>query len=142
MKRALALLFLAAGATFPALAQQPGREEDPIGRYLYPPELIMSHQQEIVLQEKQRAAIKSELQKAQSKFFDFQWQMKEEGERMTQLLQATPVDEAKVLEQADKIMSLEREVKKTHLSLLIRIKNTLTREQQAKLAEIQKSSGK
>jgi Spy/CpxP family protein refolding chaperone len=59
--------------------------------------------------------------------------MQEQTSKMTQLLQQTPIDEAKVLELADKIMSLERDIKRVHLGLLVRIKNTLTAEQIARL---------
>jgi hypothetical protein len=38
-----------------------------------------------------------------------------------------------VLEQLDRILSAERDVKKAQIGLLIRIKNTLTRDQQEKL---------
>ena len=135
MKRFAWILFAAA----PLLAQQPP-QDDPIARYLVPPDLIMGHSQELNLQEKQRAAIKSEVQKAQSKFIDLQWDMKEESEKMVRLLQQTPADEMKILEQADKVMSMEREIKKTQLSLLIRIRNTLTAEQMAKLDEIRRKN--
>ena len=43
-----------------------------------------------------------------------------------------------VLAQVDKVLSLEREVKKAQLSLLIRIKNLLTDAQQGRLAELRK----
>jgi len=43
---------------------------------------------------------------------------------------------AKALAQADKVMSLEREVKRAHLGLLVRIKNVLSESQQSKLAEL------
>jgi hypothetical protein len=39
-------------------------------------------------------------------------------------------------------MSLERTIKKTHLSLLIRIKNALTAEQQEELKAIRDRPGK
>jgi Spy/CpxP family protein refolding chaperone len=134
IRRSALLLFLA----LPLFAQQPG--EDPLARYLVPPDLIMAHSGELNLLEKQRAAIKSEVQKAQSKFIDMQWDMKEETEKMVRLLQQTPADEARILEQADKVMSLEREIKKTQLSLLIRIRNALTPEQIAKLDEIRRKN--
>ena len=73
---------------------------------------------------------------------DFQFEMQPEAEKMTLLLQEKPVDEAKVLGQADRLMSLEREVKKTQLTLLVRIKNLLTPAQQAKLNDLQKAEGK
>jgi len=127
------LCFIAVSmAAVALLAEQPGND-DPIGRYLFPPELIMGHSQELSLLEKQRAAIKTEVQKAQSKFVDVQWEMQEEGQKMEKLLRQAPADETRILEQADKIMNLEREIKKTHLSLLIRLKNLLTPEQIAKL---------
>ena len=130
IRRAIFLLFVAV----PLFAQQ----DDPIGRYLAPPDVIMAHSQELALQEKQRAAIKAEVQKAQSKFIDAQWDMKEESEKMVRLLQQAPADEARILEQADKVMALEREIKKTQLALLIRIKNVLTAEQLAKLDAIRR----
>lgn len=56
-----------------------------------------------------------------------------------QLLQQSPADETKILEQADRIMALEREIKRAHLALLVRIKNTLTAEQIAKLEAIRRA---
>ena len=135
MKRLfITLLFL----SISAFAQQPPPNDDPIGRQLFPPEMVMGHQDELGLQEKQRAAIRSEVHKVQSRFVDLQWQLSEETEKMATLLRSTPIDEAKVLEQADRVMAQEREVKKMQLSLLVRIKNLLTPEQIAKLQEIRR----
>jgi len=119
-------------------AQQPPQEADPMARHLFPPDLIMAHQEELGLQEKQRAAIKAEVLKAQPKFLEWQWDMGEETQKMLALLRTTPVDEAKVLEQADRIMALERNVKRTHLSLLVRLRNLLTAEQLARLEQIRR----
>ena len=132
MKHFALLLLLAV----PLSAQQP--QDDPLARYLLPPELIMAHSTEINLAERQRAAIKSEVQKAQSKFIDMQWDMKEETEKMVRLLQQSPADEARILNQADKVMGLEREIKKTQLALLIHIRNVLTPEQMGKIEEIRR----
>jgi Spy/CpxP family protein refolding chaperone len=59
-----------------------------------------------------------------------------EGEKMSKLLQPTQVDETQVLEEVDRILALEREMKRTQIGLMVRIKNTLTPAQQAKLMEI------
>jgi Spy/CpxP family protein refolding chaperone len=135
MKSSLLVLLLI--APLAAVAQpsspSPSPDNDPIGRYLIPPELVMSQSEQIGLSEKQRATIKSEIQKMQTKFIDAQWDLQEQTGRMMQLLQQSPADETKILEQADKIMALEREIKRAHLALLVRIKNTLTAEQIAKL---------
>ena len=135
MKRLfITLLFL----NISAFAQQPPPNDDPIGRQLFPPEMVMGHQEELGLQEKQRAAIRSEVHKVQSRFVDLQWQLSEDTEKMASLLRSTPIDEARVLEQADKVMAQEREVKKMQLSMLVRIRDLLTPEQIAKLQEIRR----
>jgi len=135
MKRLfITLLFL----SISAFAQQPPPNDDPIGRQLFPPEMVMGHQEELGLQEKQRAAIRSEVHKVQSRFVDLQWQLSEDTEKMASLLRSTPIDEARVLEQADKVMAQEREVKKMQVSMLVRIRNLLTPEQIAKLQEIRR----
>ena len=131
MKKA-GILVLFFAMTVSAAAQQP--QDDPIGRNLFPPELVMNHQNEIGLSEEQRTAIRSLLQTAQSNFVGVQWRLQDETEKMTSMLRQRPIDESKVLAQSDIVMSLEREIKRTHLSLLIRIKNLLTEEQQSKLS--------
>jgi Spy/CpxP family protein refolding chaperone len=66
------------------------------------------------------------------------WDLQEETGRMVRLLQQSPIDETRVLERADKVMSLEREIKRAQLTLLIRLKNVLTPEQVAKLEGLRK----
>jgi Spy/CpxP family protein refolding chaperone len=46
------------------------------------------------------------------------------------------VDEAAALGLADQAMRIETEIKKNHLAMLIRLKNLLGPEQQAKLREM------
>ena len=113
----------------------PGGAED-WGRNFFPPELVMQHQSEIGLQEAQRTSLTSALQQAQAKFMDLQWKLSAEGEKMRRLLQGTQVDETQVLEEVYRILALEREIKRTQISLMVRIKNTLTPEQQAKLSKL------
>lgn len=138
MSKAILLLALFMAIVPSTRAQQPGA--DPIAENVFAPELVMRHAADIGIEERQRAAIKDAIQKAQSRFMDVQWDMQSESERMVRLLQARPVDEAAVLAQADRIMNLEREVKKAHLSLLVRIKNVLTGAQQDKLAVLRRKT--
>ena len=128
-----ALLLSLALALFPAAVRAQTPPDDPLAVHLFPPDLVMKHAPEIGLDEKQRTAIKDAIQAAQPRFLDAQWSIQEESQKMVRLLQARPVDETAVLAQADKVMSLEREIKRTHLSLLVRIKNLLTEAQQEKL---------
>ena len=101
----------------------------------------MQHQSEIGLQDAQRAALTSAVQQAQGKFMDVQWKLSAEGEKMSKLLQPAQVDETQVLEEVDRILALEREMKRTQIGLMVRIKNTLTAGQQAKLIEIRNQRG-
>jgi len=50
------------------------------------------------------------------------------------------VDESRVLSQLEKVLSVEREIKRTQIGLMIRIKNVLTVEQQAKLRQVRAES--
>jgi Spy/CpxP family protein refolding chaperone len=113
---------------------------DPIGGKLFPPELIMSHQGELRIDERQRDAIVKELERVQGQFPRLQWQLQAATEQLSRLLDASPVDEAKALAQATEVMKLETEIKKTHLGLLIRIRNLLNEAQRAKLQEIRRVS--
>lgn len=136
MTRAVLLLALFVAIVPRSHAQQTGH--DPIAENLFAPELVMRHATDLGLEERQRTAIKEAIQKAQSRFVDSQWDLQAQTERMVRLLQARPVDESAVLAQADRVMNLEREVKKTHLSLLVRIKNALTAAQQDKLVALRR----
>src|SRR6266852_5322444 len=126
----------------PAQAPHPGQPPpgpDPIAQNLFPPEMVMQHRQALALTEEQKGAIKDELMKASARFNELQWQMQDEMETMVGLTKGASVDEQRVLAQLDKILNVEREVKRTQLTLAIRIKNKLTSEQQTKLMEIQRN---
>jgi len=132
----LLLLTLASSARTWAQPPQPG--EDPIAKNVFPPELVMKYSQEIGLDDRQRAAIKENVQGVQSKFIDTQWNLQEESQKLVRLLQAQPVNEAAVLAEVDKVLALEREIKRAQISLLVKIKNLLTEPQQAKLQELRR----
>lgn len=124
-------------------SSQPGPGgEDPLARYLFAPDRVMSHGLEIGLEDSQKTAIKGEVQKAQSKFLDVQFELQGQMEKMIHLLQEKTVDETRVLGQLDRILALEKEIKTTQIRLLVRIRNLLTPAQQARLEEIQRAAGK
>lgn len=142
MKRiALALLLILALGTPRSAGAQPAAGADPIGRYLYPPEAVLGHAQELALTGAQRTAIRSAVHDMQKRFLDLQFDLQERSETISRLLQETPVDEAKVLAAVDQVLALESQIKKAQLSLLIRIKNQLTAAQVAKLDAGLRQSG-
>jgi Spy/CpxP family protein refolding chaperone len=132
------VLFLLAFFGAASWGQGPQPADDPIAQNLFPPELVMKYSQEINLDEGQAKTLKETIQKAQTKFLDMQWDMQSEVGKLVQLLKARPVDENAVLAQVDQVLNREREIKKTQISLLIRIKNLLTDAQQNKLTELRR----
>jgi Spy/CpxP family protein refolding chaperone len=117
----------------------PPQPPDPFAGNLFPPEVVMQHRHEIGLTDEQKAAIREEAIKASTRFNELQFQMQDEMEAMATLMKGATVDEQKALAQLDKVLNIEREVKRTQIGLSIRIKNKLTSEQQAKLHELQRN---
>ena len=139
MKTQFMLVLVAFCGAF-SQAQAPQPSADPIAEKLFPPELVMQYYQEINLNDTQTKAIKEEIQRAQARFLDLQWDMQSQSEKLVILLDARPVEETAVLAQVDKVLDQERLVKKIQISLLVRIKNLLTVDQQKKLTELRHKS--
>jgi Spy/CpxP family protein refolding chaperone len=59
---------------------------------------------------------------------------------MAALVKQESINEQQVLAQLDKVLGIEREIKRLQLSLVIQIKNKLTPEQRARLMEIKSRS--
>jgi len=128
-----ALLCLAFAAI--SFAEAPERK-DPIEEHIFPPELVMQNQRALALSDAQKKTIRNEIRTAQSKFTDLQWELEDEMEIFATILGKEKIDEKAALDQFEKVMSAEANMKRTHLSLAIRIKNALTPEQQAKLQKL------
>ncbi len=139
MKMKSILLSLSICLTLFGLAQEP--PNDPLRQFVFPPELVMQNQSALNLNSEQATYILGQIQDAQRQFTGFQWKLQGEFERLTGLLSETGVDEQAVLTQLDKILDLERQIKRTHLTLAVRIKNRLTPEQQAILQRIRGTGG-
>lgn len=116
-------------------AQQPPGP-DPLTENLFPPELVMAHQKAIGLSDAQKTSIRAELLKAQTRFTELQWQLQDAMEGLLSLLKQPSADESEVMSQLDKVLTSEREIKRTQISLLVRIKNKLTPDQQAHLQKL------
>ncbi len=126
-----ALLLLAGGV---ARAQQP--DQDPIGPSFFPPELVFQHQEAIGLSQEQKDDLKMEIRQAQVKFTEDQWKLQDEMEKMAAIVKQPRVDEQQALAQLEKVLAAEKVIKREQVTLLVRIKNKLTPEQQAKLSEL------
>jgi Spy/CpxP family protein refolding chaperone len=145
MKKHVALLAAALilGASAPAvLAQEaPPVQEDPLFNRLFPPELIMQHRRAIGLTDDQRDRISGLIRDLQGRVVQLQWKLQDEMQQLGQVVGATRVDLDRALDQLDKVLDTEKEIKQAHLEMLVRIKNLLTPEQQATLERLRGGGG-
>lgn len=125
----------------PRAAATPRPPGDPIGDALLPPELVMRHQQAIGLTPEQKTYIRDQIRQAQLRFTELQWQMEDAAEALRALLEKDRVDEAQALAALEHVLDAERQIKTAQITLMVRIKNKLTPEQQARLRELRARGG-
>ena len=106
---------------------------------LFPPALVMQHQKEIALGDTQRAAISAAMKETHARVVDLEWEIQGASQALESLVGAERIDEKAALAEVERLMRAEQDVKKAHLSLLIRVKNQLTPEQQRTLRTKQPS---
>ena len=120
-------------------AQQSARP-DPFADLLFSPDLILARQNAIGLSEAQKSYLHAEMAKSQARFTEMQWQLQAAIEGLKGLLKQPKADEAQVAAQMDKVLASEREIKLAQITLLVRIKNNLTPEQQHRLQTLRSDS--
>ena len=155
MKAIIAIVF-AAFLIATAVAQQPGQppqsphppgmpgpgnipnhphppNPDPLAHLMFPPDMIMSHARQLNLTDEQKAFMRSEIQKSTASFQDLQWKLQDQMELLHETMKSTSVNEQQALAQLDKVLDIEREIKRLHIGMAVRLKNRLTPEQQEQL---------
>jgi Spy/CpxP family protein refolding chaperone len=124
----------------PDAPQQPGTPPPPpdLADEMFPPDMIMQHQRELGLTNEQKTFMRGEINKTSARFNDLQWQLQDAMEALHETMKANNVNEQQALAQLDKVLDTEREIKKLHMGLAIRIKNNLTPEQVQKLQNMRR----
>ncbi len=121
----------------PAAAQAaPKQEADPFAGVLFPPELIMQHARAIRLSDDQRVTITRQIEQLQSRVVRMQWELTEQVQALRETLARPRVDQDRAIDQMNRVLDTEQDIKKAHLEMLIRIKNVLRPEQQTELARL------
>src|SRR5262245_37483489 len=108
----------------------------PFVKRLFTPKVVMAHQLEIGLRPGQVDAIKQAMNDTQRELVDLQWKLDAATEALDKLLEPDHVDEQAVLAKLDEVTTIERQVKRVNFTLLVRIKNQLDPDQQAKLRAV------
>jgi Spy/CpxP family protein refolding chaperone len=155
MKAIIAIAFAAAFLIATVVAQQPSQppqsphppnapdsvpdhpnpppNPDPLAQLMFPPDLIMAHARQLNLTAEQKAFMRSEIQKTTATFQDLQWKLQDQVELLQETMKSSSVNEQQALAQLDKVLDIEREIKRLHIGLAVRLKNQLTPEQQDQL---------
>lgn len=105
----------------------------PVMGRLFPPNLIMQRQQTLGLTDRQTEAIKAEMRSFQSGVVDVQWDLQASQAELQGLLAQNTIDADAAGAAIDRVLAAENALKKLHLTLLIRIRNTLDDTQISKL---------
>ena len=119
----------------PVLAQNP-KPDDAFAQALFDPQLVLRHAQTTGLTAAQRRTILDDLKTTQVALGPLQANMTEPALDLIELLNQSRIDESRVAAKMDQVLKIENEVKKQQASLLVRIKNVLTPDQQARLREL------
>ena len=93
----------------------------------------MRYQGELELTSNQQEAMTRIMAETQAKLVELQWKYEAAMQALTKLVEKDTVDETAALAQWDQLTGIEQQIKKAHLTLLLRIKNQLTPSQQEKL---------
>ena len=117
----------------PEQPRPPHPPMDPLGDAMFPPEMIMQHTRDLNLTDEQKTFMRAEINRTTTRFNELQWQLQDAMEALHDSMKANTVNEQQALQQLDKVLDTEREIKHLHFGLAISIKNKLTAEQQAKL---------
>jgi len=156
MKAIIAIVFVAVFVIATAFAQQPDRppqaphppnmpsdnvpnhpphppNPDPLAHLMFPPDMIMSHARQLNLTDEQKTFMRSEIQKTTASFQELQWKLQDQMEQLQETMKSPSVNEPQALAQLDKVLDIEREIKRLHIGLAVRLKNRLTPEQQEQL---------
>ena len=119
--------------------QKPPPPPDPLGDSIFPPEMIMQHQRELALTDDQKTFMRGEIQRTTTRFNELQWQLQDQMEALHETVKSNSINEQLALAQLDKVLESEREIKRLHMEMAIRIKNKLTADQQMKLQTIRQN---
>ena len=112
---------------------QPPPHPDPLAHLMFPPDMIMGHARQLNLTDEQKAFMRSEIQKTTVSFQELQWKLQDQMELLHETMKSTTVNEQQALAQLDRVLEIEREIKRLHIGLAVRLKNKLTPEQQEQL---------
>ena len=119
-----------------AQTSPPGRLPDPIQANFYPPELVRMAVPSLGLTEQQQADLSDAAERVEPHIARTSKLLQDETKKLSEMTKPDKLDEEAVMQQGEKVLSLERDLRRANLELLIKIKSLLTPEQQTKLRDL------
>ena len=116
-------------------AQAQGGGGDVFKGKLFPPNIVLEHQDELGLTKEQFTAIRAAVVEVQSNVAEYEWDLRIAYQEIMAELDNSPVESDKVLELIDKVLAAENKVKKLQVAMLVELRNLLTDEQMEYLRE-------
>lgn len=132
---ATVVLTLASAAVL-AQHQRPGAERDVFKGKLFPPNVILEHQDALGLSKEQFTDIRAAVVEVQANVAEHEWDLRTAYQAVLTELDNSPIDSDKVMELVSDALQAENEVKKLQVGMLIKITNLLTDDQMDYLREI------
>ncbi len=136
MKQGIKTLVLLTCLALPLAASAQGQDRDVFKGKLFPPNVILEHQDALGLTKEQFTAIRAAVVEVQGNVAEHEWDLREAYQRVMNDLDESPVDEDKVMENVGKALLAENEVKKLQVAMLIKLRNLLTDEQMEYLQSV------
>ena len=136
MKQGIKTLVLLTCLAMPLAASAQGQDRDVFKGKLFPPNVILEHQDALGLTKEQFTAIRAAVVEVQGNVAEHEWDPREAYQRVMNDLDESPVDEDKVMENVGKALLAENEVKKLQVAMLIKLRNLLTDEQMEYLQSV------
>jgi len=130
-KHILAAVLLLCAASVSAQGIELGKKDnrEVLRMGLYPPDLLMRHQQRLGITDDQRSAIAALVGQFQQEVTELQWSIPAERQQLQDLLNRPQIDTEAALKEAQGLLAREADFKLAHFRLLIAIKNELTEQQ-------------
>ncbi len=136
MKQGIKTLVLLTCLAMPLAESAQGQDRDVFKGKLFPPNVILEHQDALGLTKEQFTAIRAAVVEVQGNVAEHEWDPREAYQRVMNDLDESPVDEDKVMENVGKALLAENEVKKLQVAMLIKLRNLLTDEQMEYLQSV------
>ena len=96
---------------------------------LFPPNVILEHQDSLGLSKEQYTAIRAAVVEVQGAVAEHEWDLKEAYQQVLTALDAPVIDEARIMDNVERALLAENEVKKLQVAMLVRLRKLLTDEQ-------------